>query len=178
MNVIKKQKFKNISNCNCTLFDHFSGAYDIKKACYIYIALLLCFILIIDFVIMTDKIDNNYRSEYSKVWPNYSLFFIILILFLTIILVMDYYNTQTNYFDSLIKFFVSYKIYIFIATSIYLLIFGYCTLIEDETNKNSGINIGTITKINNDDISIYSILIGFVVFFICCLELMLSKSVT
>lgn len=161
------------ANCNCNTLEGFSGPYDIKKAYSIYISLLLFFILFIDFIIMNDRTESGQKkSEYSKVWVNSTLFLCVFLVIYIMLLIIDYYSLYNFVLNfDILKLLIKFKRYIFIVISLYLLIFGYYTLIEDETNKtNVSINIGAITKINNDDISIYSILIGFIVCFISVIE--------
>jgi hypothetical protein len=123
----------------------YSGYYNFKKACYVFMSLLLFSIYCAGYVIISRTNDSNNKEKEleDQSDQNAFLFFTIVMSILTIGLIVDYYRNNILGWNILLVSNI-----VFIVLSLYLLGFGYKNIEE------SG-NLGSL--------SIYCILIGIAV---------------
>jgi hypothetical protein len=117
--------------------------------------IILCILLFLIYLFGSYTINKD-NVVYEPMYKNIFIFLCTILSILLIILLSHYYK-ETSDFGPL-------KNIIFILSAIFLLYFGITTIREDEVVPNA--KNKEIVRLNNDDISIYSILIGFLVIFL------------
>lgn len=130
--------------------------------------IIVSFILLFIIIVITTVIYNKDVS-YEKTWKDFAIFFDVL-LFIYFILMLSIYFKYLKY--SKMLNFIYYIL--FISSSIFLLTFGTNTILTDEVIQKNGPDYYFLNLLN-DNISVSSILIGFIVLFLTIFDFIISN---
>ena len=130
--------------------------------------IIVSFILLFITIVITTVIHNKGVS-YEKTWKDFAIFFDVL-LFIYFILMLSIYFKYLKY--SKMLNFIYYIL--FISSSIFLLTFGTNTILTDEVIQKNGPDYYFLNLLN-DNISVSSILIGFIVLFLTIFDFIISN---
>lgn len=132
---------------------------SLKLSFIILLLLTITIVTVFNAIVIRDP-----DTDYNQIWFIFDVIILAIIFIYLMLLVYVYYNPKFNYANILTK--KPVYLAILIMAGAYLLAFGFSSILVNELTISTNEPDYDVKKINNDDVAIYSLLVGLVIVFL------------